>query len=235
MIVQAYPNYTDMSYACARLAADILRQKPTALFCFAAGSTSLGTFKALIDMQKRGETDFSQARFTALDEWLDLADESENCAAFMRRNLYGPLGIRDAQIKFFDIHNPNKQAMLDDMNAHLQANGPIDYMLLGIGMNGHVGFNEPGIPWTEHALIADLDNVTASVGQKYFSRQMSLTRGVTLGMRHILETKTVVLQASGAHKQEIVQKLLDCTPSPDLPASAVKTMATAYFMHDIDL
>jgi len=235
MIIQKYADYEAMSAACAVLAAETLRQKPDALFCFAAGSTSLGMFAALVNMHRCGTVDFSRARFVALDEWLDLDDETDNCASFMRRNLYEPLGIRAEQIKFFDIHNPGTQAMLSDMNAYLEASGPIDYMLLGIGMNGHVGFNEPGIPWTEYALAADLDNVTATVGQKYFSQAMRLTRGVTQGMRRILETKTVVLQASGAHKKEIVQKLLDCEPSTALPASAIKTMPNAYFMHDVDL
>ena len=228
-------NYTELSRVCADRVADVLRAKPDALLCFAAGSTSVGMFNALRRMQRDGLTDLRRARFVALDEWLDLADESENCAAFMRRSFYDPLGIAPERIRWFDIHNPDRARMLADMDAFLAAQGPIDCMVLGIGMNGHVGLNEPGTSWDCGALVAELDETTASVGQKYFSQGMRLTRGVTLGMRHIFAARTVILQASGVHKRGIVRQLLACEPSVALPASALRLMPDAWFVYDTEL
>ena len=232
MKIKNSESYQDSSQAIADVVAEIIANKPDALLCFPAGKTSIGVFEALADMQNSGKCDFSRVKFAALDEWLDLDDESENCTAFMMKNFYGPLNIKPEQICLFDIHNLDRQQMLRDMDAYIFENGGIDFMLLGIGMNGHLGLNEPGISWDQYSMIAELDSVTASVGQKYFSGGMRLTRGVSLGMKHILDTKIVILQVSGEHKKDIVKKLIGCEPSVDLPASALKLMDNAYLYLD---
>ena len=235
MEIKMFDDYQSSSCAIARKISEIVLVKPDALLCFAAGMTSLGVFEALIDLHKSGKCDFSRVRFSALDEWLNLEDEKENCAAFMKKNLYVPLEIRQEQIRFFDFHNPDRKEMCEEMDNYLFENGPLDFMLLGIGMNGHIGFNEPGMPWEQYSMVAELDEVTTSVGQKYFSSSMKLSAGVSLGIKHVLNTKTVILQATGVHKQGIVKKLIACRPGIDLPASALKCMDNSYLYIDESL
>lgn len=89
-------------------------------------------------------------------------------------------------------------------------------------MNGHIGFNEPGTSFDTYAHVANLDEVTQQVGQKYFTKPMRLRTGVTLGLRHLAESKSVVLMVSGSHKADIVERIVNEEISEQLPASLVR-------------
>ena len=222
----------EVAERCAAIVKETLEKKPDALLCFPAGMSVVGTCEVLKEMQTAGEIDFSSARFVSLDEWLDLEDESENCTHFLRKHLYGPLGIREEQMTLFDTHASDPEAECRRIDRFIFDNGPIDLMLLGIGMNGHLGLNEPGESFGDYAKVVQLSETTMQVGQKYFSGGMKLTRGITLGMRHIFETRHVVLQITGEHKQPIVRKLFSSRPSEELPASALALMDGAEVILD---
>ncbi len=213
-----------LSLRSAMLIAQTVRRKPDALLSLAAGNTAIGTYRKLKEMADCGEVDFSRAHFVALDEWLDLEDESENCNAFMMKHFYGPMGIHEEQIHRFDIHAHDLNAACRAMDEEIFARGGIDLMLLGMGMNGHLGLNEPGGDFNRYACVTELDQTTMQVDQKYFSGAMKLTRGITLGIRHMYDSKCVVLQVSGAHKAEIVEKLLLTPPTEMLPATVLKLL-----------
>lgn len=221
------PDLEAMSRKSAELIAGTLPAKPDALFSFAAGSTAERTYAILKEMQDAGEIDFSQAKFVALDEWLDLADESENCDGFMRKHFYGPLGIRQEQITRFDIHAEDLEAACKAVDGYIHAQGGIDLMLLGVGMNGHLGLNEPGTDFGLYAHVVELDLVTAQVGQKYFTGGMALTRGITLGVRHMFECRHVVLQIGDPHKMGIVEKLYRTAPPRNCPPRCSSWCPTA--------
>lgn len=228
------PDFEGMSQKSARLIADCVRARPDALLSLAAGSTAARTFEILHEMAQRGEADFSQARFVALDEWLDLEDESENCQAFLRKHFYGPMGIPDERITFFDVHAKDLEQECKRVDQVIFDHGGIDCMLLGIGMNGHLGLNEPGRTFNSYAKVVELDPITAQVGQKYFSAGMKLTRGITLGVRHMYESKLVILQAGGAHKKEIIQKMYQTPPTEKLPATVLKLLPGGVVVLDRD-
>ena len=227
-------DFEAMSVRSARLIADVVRQKPDALVCLPAGSTAKRTFEILREMRDAGEVDFTDTWFVALDEWLDLEDESENCDAFMRKNFYGPLGIPDERVKRFDIHAADLQTACKDVDRFVFERGGIDVMLLGVGMNGHLGLNEPNGDFSEYAKVVELDPVTMSVGQKYFSQQTKLTRGITLGVHHMFETKLVILQVGGAHKAEIVERIVKTPPTEALPATVLKLVPHGVIVTDRD-
>ena len=105
--------------------------------------------------------------------------------------------------------------MIDDL-------GGIDLMLVGIGMNGHVGFNEPGVSLRLKSHVVELDEVTQKVGQKYFTQEMILKQGVTLGLKNLEEAKTLLLLASGSKKAEIIRKTLEEEVNEKVPASFVR-------------
>ena len=227
-------DYEAMSLRSAQLIIDGVRVKPDALICLPAGSTAVRTFEILVERSAKGEVDFSRAWFVALDEWLDLEDESENCDAFMRRHFYGPLGIPDEHVMRFDIHAADLAAACKKVDQFVFDRGGIDIMLLGVGMNGHLGLNEPNGDFSDYARVVDLDPVTMSVGQKYFSSQTRLTRGITLGVHHIFDTKLVILQVSGAHKAEIVERIIHTPPTEALPATVLKLVPHGVLVTDRD-
>ena len=227
-------DFEAMSLHCAELICETLLKKPDAVFSLAAGSTAVRTYEILKELQDAGKADFSHARFVALDEWLDLADESENCDAFMRRHFYGPLGIREENITRFDIHAPDLEAACQAMDQAIDRLGGIDLMLLGVGMNGHLGLNEPGTDFGLRSHVVELDDATAQVGQKYFSGGMALTRGITLGVRQMFDCGHVILQVGGPHKAEIVERLYRTAPTEELPATVLKLVPHGTVVLDRD-
>lgn len=223
-----------MSRRSAELVCEVIREKPDALVCLPAGNTAIRTYEIMREMAAAGEVDFSRAHFVALDEWLDLADESENCDAFMRRYFYGPLNIPDEQVTRFDIHAEDLQAACRAVDEDIRARGGIDVMLLGLGMNGHLGLNEPNSDFKLYSKVVELDDTTRSVGQKYFSGGMALTRGVTLGVHHMFETGKVILQVSGSHKADILEKVIRSAPTEEIPATVLKLLSHGVIVADRD-
>lgn len=227
-------DYEAMSLRSARLVAEGVRARPDALVSLPAGSTAARTFQLLKEMSDAGEVDFSRARFVALDEWLDLADERENCNAFMMANFYGPLGIEPERITRFDVHASDLSVECRRVDEVIFQSGGIDVMLLGAGMNGHLGLNEPGGDFALYSKVVELDPVTAQVGQKYFSNGMKLTRGITLGVRHMFDAKKVVLQIGGPHKAEIVEQIYRSAPTEKIPATVLKLLPRGVVVLDQD-
>lgn len=233
-VTEVYKNYREMSERCAQLVKECLEKKPDALLCFPAGSTVVETCKVLKEMKDRGEIDFSKAEFVALDEWLDLEDESENCTGFLKKHLYGPLDIQPDKMHLFDIHAEDLDKECKRIDEIIFAHGGIDLMLLGLGMNGHLGLNEPGGDFQDYAKVVELSETTMNVGQKYFSGPMKLTRGITLGVHHMFETKEVILQVSGKAKQEIVKKMYESQPTQQIPGTVMKLLEGGKVILDDD-
>ena len=223
-----------MSRRSAELLAEVVRRKPGALVCLPAGSTAKRTFGILKEMSDAGDVSFSEAWFVALDEWLDLAKERENCDAFMRRHFYGPLGIPDERVMRFDIHAADLEAACKAVDRFVFDRGGIDVMLLGVGMNGHLGLNEPGGDFGDYAKVVELSETTMQVGQKYFTGGMKLTRGVTLGVHHMFDAGTVILQVGGAHKAEIMEKVFRTPPTEEIPATVLKLLSHGIIVTDRD-
>lgn len=227
-------DYEGMSRKSAELVRDAVKARPDALISLPAGNTAIRTYEILKEMADSGEVDFTNVRFVALDDWLDLEDESENCDAFMRKYFYGPLNIPDEGVTRFDIHADDLDAACKAVDEVIFAHGGLDFMLLGSGMNGHLGLNEPNSDFSLYSKVVELDSVTMQVGQKYFSDGMKLTRGITLGVRHMFDCKHVVLQIGGGHKAEIVDKIYRTAPTEEVPATVLKLVPRGTIVLDRD-
>jgi 6-phosphogluconolactonase/glucosamine-6-phosphate isomerase/deaminase len=105
-------------------------------------------------------------------------------------------------------------------------------MVVGIGMNGHIGFNEPGISVDHYAHVVDLDEGTRTVGQKYFSQKTTLTKGITMGLSHLLAARKVILIANGRKKADVIKKALEEDITIDLPASIIRKHSNGIVMLD---
>ena len=200
----------------------LLAEKPDAVLCLAAGHSSLSVFAALVQAQQRG-TDFSRVRFIGLDEWVGVSPaQSGSCANFLHRHLFSPLGIKPQQIRLFDALAQDPEAECTAVEAVIDAWGGIDFLLLGMGMNGHLALNEPGEPFAKGAHVAPLAQTTKEVATKYFSADMPpLTHGVTLGIANLIAARCIFLTVFGAHKQPVVQTLLASPVSEAFPASVL--------------
>ena len=230
------PDEAAMSRRCAELIRDCLDQKPDALLCLPAGNTAIGTYRELARMVEAGELDISRARFVSLDDWVGLSPDAreDDCTHFMYRHCYGPLNIRPEQLSLFDTDAEDLEAECRKIDQVIFDNGGVDFMLLGLGMNGHLGLNEPGADFHNYCHLMGLSDVTKSVGQKYFSHETTLTGGITVGIQHMFEAKQVVLQISGQHKQDIVHRMYTTGVSTDLPGSVFQVLPNSRVILDAD-
>ena len=213
--------------ACCQVIADeltaLLREKPDATLCLAAGHSSLGVFDAMVALQDSGRADFSRVRIIGLDEWSGKAKEDDgSCAGFLYRNCFDRLPIPQSHIRLFNGMYADAAAECRAMEDAIRESGGIDYMLLGMGMNGHLALNEPGTPFALGAHETALSETTRVVGQKYFAQQTSLSGGITLGIRNILESRRIVLIVNGAHKKDVFQQLMASPVTEAFPASVLK-------------
>jgi glucosamine-6-phosphate isomerase len=228
-----YDNYSELSVNTAQQIAAIISGKPDSLLCFPAGETSLGTFKYLIELNKKGVISFRNCKIVGLDEWANIGEmKSENCFSFLNKHLFEHIDYSEENLCFFDGESSDLKRECAITDDFIKKNGPVDMILLGAGMNGHLGLNEPGTSFELYSHIVDLDDTTKVVGQKYFSGKVKLTRGITLGLKYIIEAKTAILQISGARKAEVVRRLIESEISPDFPASAIKLNLNSFLIID---
>ena len=215
-------DYSELSRETARTAAQFIRENPNALLCFAAGDTPLGAFAELIKLQAAGEVDLSSVFYAGLDEWVGLgAQDKGSCRQVMYDHFYTPAKIPPERIHTFDgLADPAAECAA--MDAWLAVRGGIGMTLLGVGMNGHIGFNEPNAPHTDTALVVPLDNVTQTVGVKYFDKPQPVTRGITIGLNALRAARRVLIMASGAKKAPVIQRAFYAPPTPDCPASLLQ-------------
>jgi 6-phosphogluconolactonase/glucosamine-6-phosphate isomerase/deaminase len=142
------------------------------------------------------------------------------------------LQLSPTQYHLFDGQAADLQAECRKMDELIASKGGIDLMIVGIGMNGHIGFNEPGTPFHLHAHITALDPVTATVGQQYFDHPMSLKQGITLGPAYLREAGKVLLLAQGSKKASVIRDAVEGEISIERPASILQEHPDAHFYLD---
>ncbi len=225
-------NEKEGAKLCGDMVKSLVAHKPDALICLPAGNSAISTYEYLVDLYKNGSIDFSCVKFVQLDEWLHLEDTSENCRSFLEKYFLNHIHVSKEQIQFFENNPADTHKACCEMDQYIHAHGGIDFILLGLGMNGHLGLNEPFVSWDNYTVVTNLDNTTKQVGQKYFTSTTSLRSGITLGMKHVFEAKRVVLQVFGQKKQDIVEELFNAFPDESIPGSALKLMSHAELVID---
>lgn len=230
-----YKNYEALSRAAATEIVLQVRQKTDSVLCLAAGETPRVAYNLLPEIARKEGVDFSRCLFVGLDEWLGIPDTNEgSCSWFLQRNLFTPLGISPHQINLFDGMTENPSEECRRMNTWISDSGGIDLMLAGVGMNGHIGFNEPGVSEQKYAHVTELDETTRSVGQKYFRETTVLQKGITLGLRHLLESRKAFVMASGAKKAKIIRQALEGKITTEVPASIIRNHPNGITLLDLE-
>src|SRR5688572_8362039 len=165
------------------------------VLCMASGHTPGLTCDLLVKKLLDEQVDYSKITFLGLDEWVGLMPETEgSCHYFFQKKLFEPLRLLPSQYFLFNALTDNLNAECLKMDTLISEKG-IDIMLVGIGMNGHIGFNEPGTPFNSLSHVASLDETTRMTGQKYFQRQTQLEKGISIGLGQVLSSKKVFLLA----------------------------------------
>jgi galactosamine-6-phosphate isomerase len=221
--------------AVSRRAADqvlaALRENPNALVCLASGGTPSRTYELLAAEGVRRPQLFAHMRVLKLDEWGGLAEnEPGTCEHHLRSTLIDPLGLGERYTAF--ASSPaDPAAECNRMAAWLATHGPIDVCILGLGVNGHLGFNEPAAELQPHAHVATLSS--ASLGHAMIGATAARpTCGLTLGMADLLQARSVLLLVTGAAKREPLARLLEGRITTMLPASLLHLHANASLLCD---
>ena len=209
--------------AAAIIAAEIVR-KPNCVIGLATGSTPLGTYAQLIEWNKKGDLDFSTVTSVNLDEYYGLDEANDQSYRyFMNKNLFDHINIDKA-----NTYVPN--GIAEDIDAECAAYdkriedfGGIDIQLLGIGPDGHIGFNEPDTCFVKPTHKVSLDASTIEANSRFFNDISEVpTSAVTMGMGSIMGAKKVILIANGLNKKEILEKAFFGPIDPQVPASILQ-------------
>lgn len=217
-------SYESLSRKAAAIIAAQVIAKPDCVLGLATGSSPVGTYKNLIKWYQNGDLDFSKVTSINLDEYSGLdGSNDQSYRYFMNYNLFDHINI-DKSKTFV----PNGKA--EDLNAECKAYddrikevGGIDIQLLGIGLDGHIGFNEPDSVFTKETHLVELDESTIVANARFFDSIDDVPKSaVTMGMGGIMTAKKVLLIANGANKKEIVEKAFFGPITPEVPASILQ-------------
>lgn len=221
MKVLVVKNYDEMSKVAAKELAEVISKKPEATLGLATGGTPVGMYKELIDMHKNGELDFSKVTTVNLDEYVGLSGEhDQSYRYFMDSNLFNHVNIRKEY-----TYVPN--GLAEDMHQEcvnydkrIEELGGIDVQVLGIGSNGHIGFNEPSDTLSLGTHVTDLAESTIEANSRYFtSKEEVPTKALTMGLGAIMKAKKILLMVSGEAKAEIMDKVVNGKITTQVPAS----------------
>lgn len=217
-------TYEKLSRQAANIISAQVILKPDSVLGLATGSSPLGTYKQLIEWYEKGDIDFSKVTSVNLDEYVGLdGTNDQSYRYFMNKNFFEHINI--------DINNtfvPNGCAV--DLagegkryDEHIAELGGIDLQLLGIGLDGHIGFNEPDKYFVKTTHVVDLHESTIKANSRFFANIDEVPkRAITMGMVSIMQAKKILLIASGKEKRDILEKAFYGPITPEIPASILQ-------------
>ncbi len=176
------------------------------VLCLASGSTPKKSYQ-LFATDMTGQHELKKVKFVSLDEWVGIRRELEgSCYQMLNQDLFSHLELKPQQIEFFDGTADDLLEECSKIDRFIEDH-PITFSLIGVGMNGHIGLNEPGCQLLAHSSVVDLSETTKEVAQKYFSKPTKLEKGITLGLKQIRQSKRVIVAITGERKAEIVKEM----------------------------
>lgn len=201
-----------------------IQNNPKVVLGLATGSTPIGVYRKLVEDHKKNGTSYKQVTTFNLDEYIGLSpDHPQSYHAYMKEHLFEHIDIPSNQ-----AHLPN--GLASDLNVEcqqyeqlIQQAGGIDLQILGIGLNGHIGFNEPGTPFSSETHVVRLTESTRQANSRFFTSIEEVpTHAITMGLNSIMRSKEIFLLITGKQKSEIFHRLMEENVSEVLPASILK-------------
>lgn len=224
MKIIEFEDKEQLGKEAAALIARTIASKPDAVLGIATGGTPLDTYQELIHLHQAHQLSFKQTKTVNLDEYAGLDPDHENSyMTYMKRHLFDHIDLPQDQYFLPNGAAPDLEKECLRYDQLIQDIGGIDLQLLGIGQNGHIGFNEPGTPFNSKTHVVQLDENTREANARYFSSIDKVpTHAITMGIASILSSKKILLLASGKSKAKVIQYLEQTEIHPDFPASALK-------------
>lgn len=217
-------DYNHMSRMAANIISAQVILKPDCVLGLATGSTPIGTYENLIQWFKKGDLDFSQVTSVNLDEYKGLpSDNDQSYRYFMNEHLFNHVNINKERTFVPDGTEPDAAKACEAYNNIIKEVGGIDLQLLGLGHNGHIGFNEPADEFEKETHCVDLAESTIEANKRFFaSADMVPKQAYTMGIKTIMQARKVVVVVSGADKADIVKKAFFGPVTPQVPASILQ-------------
>lgn len=216
-------DYDEMSRKAANIIADLIKKNPNAILGLATGSTPVGTYNELIQKNKNKEISFQNVTTFNLDEYIDLdKNHPQSYYTFMYEHLFKNIDINLAK-----THIPKGQGdpKLNVQNyENLLHNNKINLQILGVGRNGHIGFNEPGTPFDMGVHDVELHNKTIKDNARFFENDISKVpkKAITMGIRNILDSETIILMANGTNKADAIKYAMNHKVDVNIPVTALQ-------------
>lgn len=221
MKVTVVENYEEMSAAAAKYFSDAVKAKADCVLGLATGETPIGMYKCLVEEYKSGHLDFSKVRTVNLDEYYPISPENDQSYRyFMNKNFFDHINIDKGNTNVPNGEAADTDKACRDYEAVIDSMGGIDIQVLGIGRNGHIGFNEPDsklIPFTH---LTELTPNTIEANSRFFASMDDVPKhALTMGIQSVFKAKKIVILASGESKAEAVFNMLRGNISTSCPAS----------------
>lgn len=214
-MIRIFDSEDEVAYEIAKEMKAQLKDNEHPVFCLASGSTpqkSYRQFAELID----DDHSIRKLKIVSLDEWVGIERSSEgSCYQMLNHDLFSLVSIEDSQIEFFDGMSPDLQQECARIDRFIDEH-PVTFSLMGVGMNGHIGLNEPSCLLLAQSSVVDLSETTKEVAQKYFQTPTDLKKGITLGLSQVANSKRVIVAITGERKADIAREIFT-NPTARLP------------------
>lgn len=223
MIYQA-KDYKDLSRKAANIISAQVIMKPNAVLGLATGSSPVGTYQQLVEWYKKGDVDFSEVTSVNLDEYKGLSGENDQSYRyFMNTNFFDHINIKKERTFVPDGTEADSDTACRKYNQIIRSVGGIDLQLLGIGGNGHIGFNEPGEAFETETHCVRLTEATIQANARFFASMDEVPKeAYTMGIKSIMQAKKILLIAAGKSKAEALYQSFFGPVTPNVPASILQ-------------
>lgn len=224
MRIYELPDYDSMSRRAANIISAHVLLQPSCTLGLATGSTPLGIYRQLIRQYEAGDLSLEETRCVNLDEYLGLGPtHPQSYRYFMQKNFFDHININPENTHVPDGLCPDADAECARYNQVIKSLGGVDLQLLGLGHNGHIGFNEPGRSFELGTHLVDLSESTINANTRFFKSSAQVPhQALTMGIKNIMEAKQILVVVSGADKADIVRRAFAGPVSPDVPCSILQ-------------
>lgn len=217
-------DYNEMSWKAASLMGSQIILKPDSILGLATGDTPIGMYKELIKLYNKKELDFEYVKSFNLDEYYGIdKNNSQSYYYFMMNNFFKYINISVENVNIPNGSAVNIEEECLRYEKKIKDVGGIDIQVLGIGANGHIGFNEPNVNFEAETHLVKLDKITIESNSRFFGNKKEVpTNAISMGIKTIMHSKKIVLLASGSSKAEIINKSINGKINPEIPASILQ-------------
>lgn len=222
LVARTEKEWNDYAASCI---AEVVRSESAPVLGLATGETPIGAYARLVEMAHAGELDFSAARTFNLDEYLDLEpDHPATFLSYMRRHLFDRVNLSPERTHIPAANPEDAQAEAARYSELLKEHGPCHLQVLGIGRNGHIGFNEPGTPFDSTTHVVELAESTRQANAPAFGGDPEAvpSRAITMGIAEIMAARRILMLARGSSKAAIMREALEGPITEEVPASVLQ-------------